>query len=103
MAGLSIQDLTLGVSHRGMEQWKSDLKSELLKESKRKIKDADNVEQKIKAGWTGKSEEQFEKMFKKSRETICDDLEKEYRHLEDRLEEVEDSYFDIDRQLMGGK
>ena len=102
MAGLSIGDITLGVSHKGMHQWREDLKAELLSTSKSKIRDAGGVEKEIAAGWQGKSEEKFMKDFEKAREMICDDLDKEYKNLKARLEEVEDSYFDIDKKLMGG-
>ena len=103
MAGLSIGDITLGVSHKGMHQWREDIKAELLSTSQQKIRDAGNVEKEIAAGWQGVSEEKFMKDFKKAREMICDDLEKEYNVLKKRLEEVEDSYFDIDKKLMGGE
>lgn len=97
---LGIGDLEIGISQKGMEEYITNLKLELLQTSKDKINAFDEVEQAINNGWQGKSRDIFLEKFKIAREKICEDLEKEYQDLENRLTDLQSAYFEADQNLM---
>lgn len=99
MASLDIQDLTIGISAKGMDDYKEELKASLLKTSKDKINNIADIETAINGGWQGISKDNFLKQFAAVRESICNDLDTEYKDLEFRLTQVEQAYFSIDKDL----
>ena len=98
---LGIGDLSIGVDSKGMAQYISDLKAEILKTVGTAIDDVNDVTTAINSCWQGKSKETFLKDFAKTRELIKDDLEKEYKDLKARLQELESFYFEQDQKMMG--
>ncbi len=100
MGSLSIQDLDIGVSANGIDEYQKSIKSSLLTTSKQLINDVKEVENAINSGWQGDSKERFLKNFKKTREQICDDLDKEYENLKDIIDDLRGAYYAIDDSLI---
>lgn len=100
---LGIDDLTIGVSRKGMEQYKHELKISVLNETKDKIDDVDNVVKAINNCWQGQARDKFLSQFAATREKIKEDLKREYNDLEQRLIELEHQYYDQDKSMMEGE
>ena len=99
---LGIDDLTIGVSSEGMENYIEELKADILVKVKDKIQDIDPVVKAINNCWQGKSKENFLKDFSRVTNTICDDLEAEYNDLKNRLDELKSFYYEQDQKMMDG-
>lgn len=99
MSNIGIEDLDIGISKRGMDEYKKSLKTIVLKNTGDKLDDADQLIEAIKAMWQGESCEAFLKDFKTARNNMKKDLEAEYEDLEARLNELEGNYFEQDRRL----
>lgn len=97
---LGISDLTIGISSNGMEEYKEKLKIDLLQTSKDLINDVDSVITAINSGWQGVSRDKFLSQFAEARQKICDDLDKEYQDLENRLTDIQSAYYIADQNLI---
>lgn len=97
---MTIDTMTQGVDHAGMETYREALKAEVLENTRTLINDVDEVESSINSAWQGVSRDRFLNDFSKSRESISTDLEAEYRNLEARLNELEYMYYQQDQNMI---
>ena len=97
---VGIDDLTIGISAAGMEEYKKNLKAYLLTQSVDKINDTSTLEAAINNGWQGASRDVFMEKFNQMRESIVNDLSKEFDDLSARLEELEEDYFAQDNKMI---
>lgn len=97
---LGIADLTMGINSNGMEEYKDSLKVELLSTTKEKINNVTEVVNAINDAWQGKSRDVFLQQFDQAREKINADLDAEYADLNNRLTDLQSSYFAIDQSLI---
>lgn len=100
-SSLSIQDLDIGVSKAGMEQYKEQIKSDLLITSKELLQDISEIERTVNAGWQGVSKDKFLSDFKSDVDKICEDLENEHADLQLVLGDLEEIYYKVDASIMG--
>lgn len=100
-SSLSIQDLDIGVSKAGMEQYKEQIKSDLLITSKELLQNTSEIERAVNAGWQGVSKDKFLSDFKNAVDKICQDLENEHTNLQSVLENLEEIYYQVDASIMG--
>lgn len=101
---VNITDLTYGISYKGMESYIENLKLELLENVKKKLKDVKGIQNAVDAGWQGEARDQFYKDFGDTIEHVIESLEKEYKALNYRLNELASSYYaqDYDMYRNGG-
>ncbi len=97
---VGIGDLTIGINAQGMQEYKDQLQTELLINTKEKLEDVVGIQTAIDAGWQGEARDHFLEALEKTIKTIEEDLEKEYKDLEARFEELESNYFGQDRKMM---
>lgn len=97
---LGISELTIGINSTGMEEYKEQLRTDLLQTSKDKINSVDAIVSAINNGWQGVSRDRFLKQFDDVRQKICDDLDKEYADLENRLTDLQSAYYAADQNLI---
>ena len=97
---LGIQDLTTGISTSGMQAYREELKSSLLLSSQEKLRSLQEVETALNEGWQGTAADRFKTQMNATVEKICEDLQKEYADLENRLIDLESAYFNADNILM---
>lgn len=99
--GLGIDSLSTGISAKGMEGYKESLRADLLITSKEKINNFSELQLALEKGWQGASLDKFKTQFTETAQKICDDLDKEYQDLENRLSDLETAYFNVDNNVMG--
>lgn len=97
---LSWDNVTLGINKTEMENYKEALKLEVLTQTVDKIREVDALEKKVTEYWQGKSRDNFLKQFYTMREKICDDLEKEYKDIEHRINELQSMYAKQDNTML---
>ena len=97
---IGISELTIGIDRNGMETYKDSLKAELLVSTRQRIEDITAIESAINQGWQGVSKDKFMDKFKTLRERVSDDLEREYKDLEYRLDELVSNYFQQDKKMI---
>lgn len=95
-----IADMTIGISHKGMETYLDELKVEILDDMTTVINDTQELENAINNGWQGQSRDKWMAKFNSMRKNIVSDLNKEYYDLLHRLEELEDNYFAQDAKMI---
>ena len=99
-SSLGISYLTIGINANGMQEYKDSLRVELLANTKDKINDVADVVTAIDGAWQGKSRDLFLRQFEETRAKITEDLDAEYRDLNNRLTDLQSSYFAIDQSLI---
>lgn len=98
---LGIEDLTIGVSQAGMEQYREDLKMEMFDNTIKVIDDNfPEVVNVLNTAWQGVSRDRFIASMEKEIGSIKADLEYEKADLDHRLQELESNYFKEDERLM---
>lgn len=97
---LGIADLSIGISASGMESYKEALKAELLISSKEKINNFAEVEAALNRGWQGAALDKFKVQFQTTATKICEDLDKEYQDLDNRLTDIQSAYFNADNNII---
>lgn len=97
---LQMGDLTIGVSKAGMDSYIENLKLEIITNTIQKMDNIQAIEAAINKGWQGESRDKFLTLFKKQRDLIKEDLKKEYKDLEFRLQELEASYYKQDKEML---
>ena len=101
MDNLGIEDLTIGVSRAGMEQYREDVKLEMFDSTIQAMRaHFTDIERALAQGWQGVSKDRFVEGMRKTIEQICEDLEEEKIDLDNRLKELEDDYFKEDNGLI---
>ena len=98
---LDISALNIGFSEQGLDDYKKQIKTEILKNTSDKINDVGALETAIKNGWQGESCDKFIEEFKVARTKIVEDIEAEYHDLENRFAELESNYYEQDKNMMG--
>ena len=97
---MTIDTMTIGVDHSGMDSYREALKLEVLTNTREKINEVADVENAINNAWQGVSRDRFLTQFKNTRESISDDLEAEYNDLDSRLNELEYMYYQQDQNMI---
>ncbi len=99
-SNIGIDDMTIGMSGQGMEDYSDMLKIKILDEMKSELHtQQDAIIKSVQGGWRGKSEEKFEKLLDDEIEKIIEDLEAEYKDLEGKLQDTRKFYEDQDEKL----
>lgn len=99
-SNIGIEDMTIGVSGKGMDDYSDMLKTKILNEMKTELEaQCDAIINKVREGWRGHSEVKFEKLLKDEIEQIIDDLKDEYRDLQGKLYDTNKYYIDQDEKL----
>lgn len=93
-------DVSQGISKEGMQQYMSDLKSELLTTVIEKLEDTDGISQAIARGWQGQSRDKFLDQFEKGIRAVESDLQSEYTDLMYRLSELAKNYYAQDAKMV---
>lgn len=97
---LVIADLSIGISASGMDSYKESLKADLLITSKEKINNFAEVEAALNKGWQGAALDKFKTQLQTTATKICEDLDKEYQDLENRLTDIQSAYFSADNNII---
>lgn len=99
-SNIGIEDMTIGVSGKGMDEYADMLRIKILEEIKSELENQqDAIVKSVQAGWRGKSEERFEKLLDDEVEKIKEDLEREYADLSGKLHDTSKYYSDQDEKL----
>lgn len=99
-SNIGIEDMTIGVSGKGMDDYADMLKVKILDEMKHELEtQQEAIVKSVQSGWRGKSEERFEKLLDDEIEAIEEDLEKEYADLTGKLQDTGKYYVDQDEKL----
>ncbi len=97
---MALSDMTVGISEKGMEKYREDLKHDLLNTVIKEINDTKALESAINKNWQGVARDRFIDDFNDAREKIGKDLNKEYKDLSARLVELETNYFAQDYYML---
>ena len=97
---MTIDTMTEGVSKDGVETLVETMKAELLVSISEKLKATDAISTAIKAGWQGKSRDDFLDSFSKAINAVRRDLAAEYTDVLKRLAELIENYFKQDQEMM---
>lgn len=97
---LGIDSLSTGISSIGMENYLETLKANLITSTVEKLNNITEIETAIDAGWQGVAKERFMTQFETLRQSVSTDLEKEYQNLVNRLNELEEQYFQADINMI---
>lgn len=103
---LGIDSLSIGVSKKGMDAYRDQVKIDLLTNVKKELDNRTDLEAALKKGWQGQSCQNYITNLNNDVSKIETDLEAEYNDLEYRLEELESNYFKQDSEMVeveGGK
>lgn len=103
---LGIDNLSIGVSKQGMNDYRIQLRADLLTRVRRELDNRTDLEAALKKGWQGQSCKNYLINLRNDVEKIETDLEAEYNDLENRLSELESNYFKQDNEMVeveGGK
>ena len=98
--GLSIDQLTIGVSSAGVETYIDRLKAKYLESVKSKIDDITEMERAFDKGWQGVSRDRFEELFRRARNDIKWDLNEEFASIRARLNELAYDYLEQDEKMI---
>lgn len=97
---MTIDTMTIGVDHSGMDAYREALKLQVLNETRDIINEVADVENAINNAWQGVSRDRFLIQFRDARNSISDDLEAEYNDLDARLNELEYMYYQQDQNMI---
>lgn len=99
-SNIGIEDMTIGVSGKGMDDYADMLKIKILEEMKTELENQkEAIVKSVQNGWRGKSEERFEKLLDDEIDKIIEDLEREYADLAGKLHDTSKYYVDQDEKL----
>lgn len=97
---LGIENLDIGFSESGFNEYKKTLEADLIAKTEEILKNQTAVIEAINAGWQGKSRDIFVEQFQNTVNRIIDDLNYEYQDLEERFKEIQNNYYEQDNNLM---
>lgn len=94
----AMKDVSYGLSRKGMEKYIEDLKLD-IDAVKKAVKDVDDIQKAVDKGWQGYSRDVFYQDFDESIDNLLNSVEKEYKDLKNRLEELEDNLINQDVKM----
>ena len=97
---LGIDDLEIGVSHAGMEQYRWSLRTQLLEDTKNRLEEYSSFMNALGNCWQGASHKTYCENFNKTILAIGEALVREYIDVENRLTELESNYFKQDQTML---
>lgn len=97
---MTLDTMTEGISKDGIENLVEVMHTELLKGVSDKLKDTEGITTALKAGWQGKSRDEFIEGMSNAIDRIIMDLTAEYNDLLKRLAELVQSYYEQDAKMM---
>ena len=97
---MQLEDMTIGISQKGMEKYREQLQHNLLISVVNEINNTQELETAINKNWQGQARDNFIEEFNKARKSIGEELKKEYSDLSARLIELEANYFSQDFRMM---
>lgn len=95
---VTMKDVSYGLSRKGMDKYIDDLKLD-IDAVKKAVKNIDAIQKAVDQGWQGYSRDVFYKDFDESIDNLLDSVEKEYKDLKYRLEELEDNLINQDVKM----
>ena len=98
--GLDISQFNIGVSHDGTVRYRLLLHTIVFVETVELINQYEPIVTAVEAGWQGASARAFLTEFEERREEIKGFLQRESDDIENRLLELETSYFRQDMEMM---
>ena len=98
--GLSIDELTTGVSGSGLVSYLGEIQAEVLSKIEEEIGNVDDIKTALNNGWAGKSKDDFFKQFDDERQEILTHMRYEYNDLALRLSELEKHYIAQDENMI---
>lgn len=98
MSKLGIEDLEIGISAGGMKDYMNSLQMN-IKDVNKAIDNFTDTENAIRGAWQGVACDKFIKDFKKTREDVKADMQKEYKDVENRLAELRNNYYKQDQNM----
>ena len=96
---ISIQDLTVGVSGTGMDQYIETLRGSFYDDTIKILDDFYGILSVIKSGWAGKSYDAFENDFKRRLDEVKHGLAAENNDLFLKLGDIKRAYYAVDNTL----
>ena len=98
----NISNYTIGLSTVGLANYAEELKMKVLQEAQNALTGTyfDDVKNKTKQFWQGKSCDKFLEDLDSAIKVIQENLEWEYNDLMLRLEEIQNNYIKQDNELM---
>lgn len=97
---MSLDTMTEGISKEGIRGLVEVMEAQLLKGVSEELKNTENVQTAIKAGWQGKSRDAFLDNMTEAVNGIISDLSAEYTDVLKRLAELVESYYAQDKKMM---
>jgi uncharacterized protein YukE len=97
---LGIQNLDIGFSSAGLEDYIKRLKLDMVDGLADVLLDFTNVENAINAGWQGVSRDRFLVQMKLNAQKINTDVGSEFEDLQNRFSEIQASYYNQDYNMM---
>lgn len=98
---LTLNDLDIGISSQGMEDYKKALKTHLLDQTITELDAAyQEIMKVVNEGWQGVARDRFDQKFNNTCKQIGDDLSLEYVDLCARLDEMQAYYYEQDLKLI---
>ena len=94
---LGIESLTTGVSKAGLDKYLEDLRTATLLVVSKEINNCDDVISAINNCWQGESRDRFLEAFKLMRQEIGNDINWEFRNLEEKLNSLFIAMYNVDK------
>lgn len=73
--GLDLDDATIGISRTGLENYKQDLKVNIINDTKVLLRNYEDIATEIGKGWNGAAANRFMENFDSSVESACNALD----------------------------
>ena len=99
--GLSIGEVTHGISSMGAEEFRNQLNAKAITETATKIRDIGNILTTFQAGWQGKAEEQFEQKLHTAAEEMAAGLEEIRKALDSEINQIVEDNANFDNNVVG--
>lgn len=97
---MALDTMTEGISKQGIENLVDVMQAELLKGVSEKLKETEEIQTALKAGWQGYSRDVFIENMSTAIDAIIEDLTSEYYDIMQRLAELVQSYYEQDAKMM---
>ncbi len=97
---IGIGDLDIAVSESGIEDYMDALKLDIDRICDGLDEERKKIDEKLDAIWVGESKDVFQKNLKKEVKKLKNDLDDEYKDLRNRLRDLANFYFDVDKNMM---
>ena len=98
---LSINEMSIGMSVAGMQDYLENIKAEILTNVTNQLDTArDEITKSVRTAWVGQSEQRFETLLSEAVEDLKVELNAEYNALASRLNELQNNYFNQENALI---